>query len=101
MEHAQNIDVVLASFDWSDLGTWGSLDLHLNKDENNNAVIGNKINTFNTKNCIINIPNNKTALIDGLDGYIIIQSEDKLMILEKENEQELKKYISSINKLNN
>jgi len=101
MEHAKNIDVVLANFDWSDLGTWGSLDLHLNKDKNNNAVIGNKINTFNTKNCIINIPKDKTALIDGLDGYIIIQSEDKLMILEKENEQELKKYISTIKKSNN
>ena len=97
MEHAKNIDVVLANFDWSDLGTWGSLDLHLEKDKNNNAVIGDGVNTFNTTNCIINIPKGNTAVIDGLDGYIIIQSDDKLMILQKENEQELKQYLSTIN----
>jgi len=96
MEHAKNIDIVLANFDWSDLGTWGSLDLHLNKDKANNALVGDSVHTFNSKNCIINIPNGKTAVIDGLDGYIVIQCEDKLMILQKENEQELKRYLSTL-----
>ena len=96
MEHAKNIEIVLANFDWSDLGTWGSLDLHLNKDKANNALVGKNVHTFNSKNCIINIPNGKTAVIDGLDGYIVIQYEDKLMILQKENEQELKKYLSTL-----
>ena len=96
MEHADNIDVVLASFDWSDLGTWGSLETHLTKDKHNNAIIGADVYAFNSSNCIVNIPAGKTAIIDGLDGFIIIQSEDKLMIIRKENEQELKKYVSSI-----
>lgn len=97
MEHATNIDVVLSNFDWSDLGTWGSLDGHLEKDAVNNAVIGDDTHLFNTKNCIINIDGNRTALIDGLEDYIVIQSDDKLMILRKENEQELKKYLQEIN----
>jgi len=98
MEHSKNISVVLASFDWSDLGTWGSLDNHLEKDRDNNATVGDSIYMYNTSNCIVNIPEGKTALIDGLDGYIVIQSDDKLLILRKENEQELKKYSSSIKK---
>ena len=98
MEHSKNISVVLASFDWSDLGTWGSLDNHLEKDSDNNATVGDSIYMYNTSNCIVNIPDGKTALIDGLDGYIVIQSDDKLLILPKENEQELKKYSSSIKK---
>jgi mannose-1-phosphate guanylyltransferase len=97
MEHADNIDVVLSNFDWSDLGTWGSLDTHLTKDDQNNAVIGNDTHLFNTKNCIVNIDGNKTALIDGLEDYIIIQSADKLMILKKENEQALKIYLEEVN----
>lgn len=97
MEHATNIDVVLSNFDWSDLGTWGSLDGHLEKDAVNNAVIGDDTHLFNTKNCIINIDGERTALIDGLEDYIVIQSDDKLMILRKENEQELKKYLKEIN----
>ena len=96
MEHADNIDVVLASFDWSDLGTWGSLDTHLSKDERNNALIGNDVHVFHTSDCIVNIPDGNTALIDGLDGYIVIQSDNRLMILRKENEQELKEFLKAI-----
>lgn len=96
MEHADNIDVVLASFDWSDLGTWGSLDTHLSKDEHNNAIIGNDVHVFHTSDCIVNIPDGNTALIDGLEGYIVIQSDNRLMILRKENEQELKEFLKAI-----
>ena len=95
MEHADNIDVVLASFDWSDLGTWGSLNTHLDKDSKGNAVIGKETYLFNSENCIINIPDTNTAVIDGLDGYIVIQSDNRLMIIRKENEQELKNFVNS------
>ena len=97
MEHAKNIDIVLSDFDWSDLGTWGSLDTHLDKDASGNALVGDKIHLFGAKNCIVNIPKGKTAVIDGLEDYIIIQSEDKLMILKKENEQALKSYVNKVN----
>ena len=93
MEHAKNIDIVLSNFDWSDLGTWGSLNSHLNHDEKGNSTIGSKTHIFNTEDCIINIENDKTAVIDGLKGYIVIQSEDRLMILKKENEQALKEFV--------
>ena len=93
MEHAKNIDIVLSNFDWSDLGTWGSLNSHLNHDEKGNSTIGAKTHIFNTEDCIINIENDKTAVIDSLKGYIVIQSEDRLMILKKENEQALKEFV--------
>ena len=96
MEHADNIDVVLASFDWSDLGTWGSLDTHLKKDENNNSLVGSNVHAFNSSNCIVNVPEGNTVLIDGLDGYIVIQSDNRLMILRKENEQELKAFLKAM-----
>lgn len=96
MEQAKNIDVVVAKFDWSDLGTWGSLDTHLNKDSNNNSVVGKNVHLFNSKNCIINVPNNTTAIFDGLDGHIVVQSDDRLMIIRKESEQDLKKFLNEI-----
>lgn len=96
MEHAKTIDVVVASFDWSDLGTWGSLDTHLNKDANNNSLIGGKSAVFHTTNCIVNIPEGNVAIIDGLEGYIVIQADNRLMILRKENEQELKQFLKAI-----
>ena len=96
MEHAKNIDVVLSNFDWSDLGTWGSLNTHLKHDEYGNAIIGSHVHAFHTKDTIINIENGVEAIIDGLDGYIVIQSENRLMILRKENEQELKQFMKEL-----
>lgn len=93
MENAKNVDVVLATFDWSDLGTWGSLYTHLEKDYNGNAVIGDNVHMINSTNCIVNLPNNKLALIEGLDNHIVVESDNMLMILNKDDEQNLKKYL--------
>lgn len=94
MENAKNVDVVLANFDWSDLGTWGSLYTHLEKDYNGNAVIGENVYMINSTNCIVNLPNSKLALIEGLDNHIIVESDNMLMILNKNDEQNLKKYMA-------
>lgn len=94
MENAKNVDVVLATFDWSDLGTWGSLYTHLEKDYNGNAVIGDNVHMINSENCIVNLPNNKLALIQGLENYIVVESDNMLMILNQHDEQNLKKYMA-------
>lgn len=94
MENAKNVDVVLSNFDWSDLGTWGSLYSHLEKDYNGNAVIGDNVHMINSENCIVNLPNNKLALIQGLENYIIVESDNMLMILNQHDEQNLKKYMT-------
>ncbi|MCO5259216.1 MAG: mannose-1-phosphate guanylyltransferase [Crocinitomicaceae bacterium] len=96
MEKANNVDVVLASFDWSDLGTWKSLYEHSTKDTFNNSIIGKNVHTFNVKNCFINVPDKKTVMIDGLKNYIVVESDNALMILKNENEQELKNYLKAI-----
>lgn len=96
MEHAKNVDVVLSDFDWSDLGTWGSLNTHLKKDDQNNAVIGSHAYLFNSSNCMVNVPNNKLVLLDGLTDYIVVESDQMLMVLKAENEQELKNYLQKV-----
>lgn len=93
MEKANNIRVILASFDWSDLGTWGSLYSHLNKDQHGNAIQGDKVKLFNSTNSLIKTEDNTEAIIDGLDGYIVVQSTNRIMILKMENEQELKNFM--------
>lgn len=94
MENAKNVDVVLANFDWSDLGTWGSLNTHLEKDYNGNAVIGGaEVHLINSSDCIVNLPKDKVAIIDDMNGYVIVEDQNRLMILNKKNEQNLKKYL--------
>ena len=96
MENAKNVDVVLANFDWSDLGTWGSLYTHLDKDYNGNAVIGEHVHMINSSNCIVNLPSNKLALIEGMNNYIIVESDNMLMILNKSDEQNIKEYMFAL-----
>jgi mannose-1-phosphate guanylyltransferase len=98
MERAENTDVVLADFDWSDLGTWGSLNMHLAKDENANAVIGNNVYLFDSQRCLVNVSNDKLVLLDGLNDYIVVESDNMFMVLKAENEQALKNYLKSAEK---
>jgi mannose-1-phosphate guanylyltransferase len=93
MEKAKNVKIVLADFDWSDLGTWGSVYTHLDKDFNGNAVIGGAIRMIDSHNCIVNLPASKIALIQGMNDYIIVEADDKLLILNQKDEQKLKDYL--------
>jgi mannose-1-phosphate guanylyltransferase len=96
MEKAQNVSMVLADFDWSDLGTWGSLTTHLNKDEQQNSIIGTNVFAFDSSNCLVNVPKEKTVLLDGLQDYIVVDTADKLMVLKLSNEQKLKEYLKAM-----
>jgi mannose-1-phosphate guanylyltransferase len=96
MEKAQNVSMVLADFDWSDLGTWGSLTTHLKKDEQQNSIIGNNVFAFDSSNCLINVPKEKTVMLDGLQDYIVVDTADKLLVLKLSNEQKLKEYLKAM-----
>lgn len=96
MEKAKNVHVYAAEFGWSDLGTWGALYELRNKDQNKNAVVGNKVKMYNTSNCVINMPNNKVAVIQGLEDYIIVDTDEILLICKKEEEQQIKQYVTDV-----
>jgi mannose-1-phosphate guanylyltransferase len=100
LENAKNVFVVLADLGWSDLGTWGSLYTHLNKDVEGNAVIGNEVYLFESENNIVNLPDGKVALLQGLDGYIVVESNGILMVVKKDDEQKIKNYVAQIQKRN-
>ena len=92
MEKSKEVYVYPANFGWSDLGTWGSLYTHLQQDENNNATIGNNINLVDCKNCIVHTPSERKVVIQGLDNYIIAESDNTLLICKKEEEQNIKNW---------
>lgn len=92
MEKAEEIYVFPASFGWSDLGTWGSLHENSKKDAHNNACIGNNIKLYETRNCIIHTTQEKKVVVQGLDGYIVAEKNDKLLICRLTEEQRIKDF---------
>ncbi len=96
MEKANNVYVISADFGWSDLGTWGSLYENLPKDEHKNVIKGENSVTYNTDNCIINVSDDKLVVLNGLSGYIIVDTNDTLLICKKEDEQHIRQIVTDI-----
>jgi len=96
MEKAENVFVYKADFGWSDLGTWGSLYENSTKDDNQNSVIGENILIYDSKNCVINNPTNKLIVTQGLDGFIIVDSGESLLICKKDEEQRIRQFVNDI-----
>ena len=99
MEKAKNVYVLPATFDWNDLGTWGSLHDKLDKDDNNNTVVNATVILENASNNIIRSEAKKLVIIDGLNDYIIVDNENVLMIYPKSKEQDIKRITEKANKL--
>lgn len=96
MENAKNVYVLPATFDWNDLGTWGSLHEKLPKDDNNNAVVNAIVLLQNASNNIIRTAIGKQVIVDGLDDYIIVDKDSILLIYPKSKEQEIKAIVSQL-----
>lgn len=96
-EKADNLLLLPADFTWSDIGDWKvSYDLK-DKDEN-----GNVIETFgdqgwhlgeDTKNCLIETQNRLVATI-GVSNLVVIETDDAVLICDKEKAQDVKKIVS-------
>ncbi|WP_036876656.1 mannose-1-phosphate guanylyltransferase [Xylanibacter oryzae] len=92
MEKAEEIFVCPADFGWSDLGTWGSLLAQTKKDLYGNSCIGNNITLYETRNCMIHTTQEKRVVIQGLDGYIVAEKDDTLLICKLSDEQRIKQF---------
>ncbi len=92
MEKAEEIFVCPSDFGWSDLGTWGSLLQQTKHDLFGNSLIGDNISIYDTKNCIIHTTEEKKVVVQGLDGYIVAEKDNTLLICKLSEEQKIKQY---------
>ncbi len=98
LERSDSIFVLPASFDWNDLGTWGSLYDKLEKDPDSNAVVNASVVNYDATGNIIRSPKGKLVVIDGINDYIIVDKPEVLLIMPKSKEQDIKKVLEDVNK---
>ncbi len=96
MEKADNVYVYISDFGWSDLGTWGSLYENRTKDEKGNAVVGKNVLLYDTEKCIINMSDQKLAVIQGLEDYIVVDSGNIILICKKQDEQQIRTFVNDV-----
>ena len=93
MEKAEEIFVFPASFGWSDLGTWGSLHEQSQRDGYGNVAIGPRIELYDTANCIVHTMQERRVIVQGLDGYIVAEKDNTLLICRRDEEQRIRQFI--------
>jgi mannose-1-phosphate guanylyltransferase len=99
LEKADNVFVIPSDFGWSDLGTWTSLyENFTNKDENRNAIHGKQIHVYNTSDCMVSshARKGKVVVLNSVNNLIVVDTEDVLMICDKNKEQEVKQMVADM-----
>lgn len=96
MEKAGNVFVLSADLGWSDLGTWGSLYENRPKDKDGNAIVGNNVMAYDLVNCIVNMPDEKLVVLQGLEDYIVVDDDDVLLVCRKQDEQEIRRFVNDV-----
>jgi len=98
LEKEVNKVVVPASFGWSDLGSWDSIDDVLDQDEDNNRSPDNKRVVFvDSKNCSVFTDNKRVALV-GVNNLVVVESGNDILVMEKSNCQKVREVVEIIKK---
>lgn len=95
MEKSPDTYTIPADFGWSDIGTWGSLFTHAQKDAQGNALRG-KVVSVDNKNTIINIEDGTEAVVEGLEDYLVAYRDHSLLVCRLHDEQQIKIWIEGL-----
>ena len=96
MERSYQVFVLPASFDWNDLGTWGSLYEKMDKDPAGNALARGSVLTEDCRDNMIRLPEGKIGVLEGLEGFIVVDTEEVLLVVPKAREQEIKQWVARV-----
>lgn len=96
MEKDEDVYVYPATFGWNDLGTWKSLWDVSRHDEHNTSAIGKGIHTYDTTNSLIFSNTGRVVISHGVDNLVIIDSNDVVLVMNKDREQELRNIVNDM-----
>ncbi len=97
LERADNVYVLPTDFGWSDLGNWGSIYSAAEKDYVGNVVIpSEKVMMYDSSNCMVNVPKNKLVILQGLHDFIVVESNDTILICPRDKESNLRQIVGDV-----
>lgn len=97
LEKASCVTVMKCEFGWADLGTWHGIYEVEHKVEGDNVVLDSDVILDDAHGNIIKIPKGHLAVINGLNGYIVVEKGDTLLICPREDSSALiRKYSAEV-----
>lgn len=97
LEKPSNVCVMKCDFGWADLGTWHSIYEAMQKGSNDNVIVDSDVLMEDCHNTVVKMPKGKLAVLNGLDGFIVAESDNVLLVCKKEDSSALvRKYVNEI-----
>lgn len=95
LEQSDNVYMMRCDFGWADLGTWHAIYETMQKSPSDNVTIDSDVILEDSKSNIIRLPKGRKAVIHGLEGYIVVEEGNMLLICPKEDSSALvRKYVN-------
>jgi mannose-1-phosphate guanylyltransferase len=95
MEHAQDVAVIVAPYDWDDLGSWLSLARLLGTDKDENTIVGKHLG-MNTKGTIIRTTDDHLVVTLGLKDMLIVHTPDATLVANKNDEESIRNIVKQL-----
>lgn len=97
LERSENVCVMICDFGWADIGTWHSVYECMRHSDGENVVIDSDVILDDCRNNVIKLDKGKLAVINGLDGYIVVEKDNVLFICKKGDSSALvRKYVNEV-----
>lgn len=96
MEKADNVYVKIANFTWSDLGSWKALHELSPRNAEGNVTQNCKVLATNCTGSVFAVEGDKIVVADGLEGYIVAERDNALLIYPIEKEQSIRNVVNEV-----
>jgi mannose-1-phosphate guanylyltransferase len=98
MEHATDVAVIEAPFEWDDLGGWQSLARLLGSDENGNTIVGKHLG-LNTSGAIVRTDGEHLVVTLGVKDCIIVHTPNATLVADKHSEEQIRQVVKRLEEL--
>ena len=97
LDNAEGVCVMKCDFGWADLGTWHGIYEAMPRTVEGNVVINSEVIVDNSRNNVIKLPKGRLGVINGLEGFIVAEKDNVLLICRKEDSSALiRKYVNEV-----
>ena len=96
IERASNIYMQIGSFGWADMGRWDDIYRYSGKDSEGNVTHGGKVEYYNSRNNLVSAAPDKVVILQDLEGYLVNDTEDVLVICKKDEDDDFKKFRTNV-----
>jgi mannose-1-phosphate guanylyltransferase len=95
MEHASDVAVIEAPFEWDDLGGWQSLARLEGADADGNTIVGKHLG-LNTSGTIVRTDDEHLVVTLGLKDCIVVHTPNATLVASKHDEEQIRQVVKEL-----